>query len=42
MVQMVARNYKIKVPGVIKNHMQGVRVLAVLRMTKIYDKYMNV
>lgn len=33
--QMVAENYKIKVPGVMKNHILGVHVLlAVLKMTR--------
>lgn len=39
---MVAENDKIKVPGVMKNHTPSVHILAVLKMTETYDKYMNV
>lgn len=38
---MVAENYKIKVPGVMKNHILNVHVPAVLQTTETYDKYMN-
>lgn len=38
---MVGENYKIKVPEVMKNHTQSVHVLAVLKATEIYDKYVN-
>lgn len=37
-----AGNYKIKVPELMKNHISSVHVLAVLKMTETYDKYMNV
>lgn len=39
---MVAENYKTKVSGVMKNHIQGVHVLDVLRMIEAYHKYMDV
>lgn len=39
---MVAENYKIKVPGVMRNHILNVRVLAAFQTRETYDKYMNV
>lgn len=39
---MVAENYKIKVPGVMKNHTLSVHAPEVLRMMETYDKCINV